>query len=127
MVEDASHWMGHILVCTRSYDIFEFVCTLRSALLTTEEYKHILLLCQERPSESALEFLLQFPGMYFILGDSRKKSDLYKAGVEGADKIVIMNLGNSINSQDPESSEYSDSNTMQVNFYIFIFLTFYNF
>ena len=120
-VEDASHWSNHILVCTKSFDLFEFMATLRSSSLTREEYKHVIFLNRNPPTSEEAQMLLQFPGVYFMVGDPRKKADLVRAGIEGADKIVIMNLGNAIRSGDSgedNCSEYMDSNTMLVFFVI---------
>jgi hypothetical protein len=117
-VRDATKWKGHILVCTNSFDVFEFVATLRSSSVTAEEYKRILFLAPQEPNSEDFAYLLQFPGVYYTVGDARKKVDLLRAGLEGADKVVLMNMTNS-SQVDKETTEYIDSNTIVVSHLIY--------
>ena len=111
IIEDATHWKDHILLCTRALNIVLFLSTLRSISISAEEYKIVLVLIDSLPNEEGAEEILQFPGVYLMLGDSRKKKDLIKAGINGADKIMLLNLGSSVDADD-EEGEYVDSNTM---------------
>jgi hypothetical protein len=116
VLEDATHWKDHILLCTRAFNIVLFLATLRSISISTEEYKTVLILCDTLPNEEEAHELLQFPGIYLIQGDSRSKKDLIRAGIHAVDKIVLLNLGSRVDTDD-EGGEYIDSNTM----YIFTF------
>ena len=118
IVEDATDWKNHILLCTRAFNIVIFLSTLRSISISTEEYKVVLILCESLPTEDEAKELLQFPGIHLIQGDPRSKKDLTRAGIHAVDKIVLLNLGSSVDVDD-EDGEYIDSNTM----YILRFLT----
>ena len=113
VINDASDWTSHILVCTKSFNLFEFMAVLRSASLAPEEYKQVVFLSRSLPSENEVEDLLQFPGVFFMEGDPRKRKNLIRAGIQGCNKVVIMNLGNSIS--DSDDPEYSDTNTIMVS------------
>lgn len=121
-IQDATEWKGHILVCTTSFDVFEFVATLRSGSVTAEEYKRLLFLAPQEPNAEDFAYLLQFPGVYYIVGDARKKADLLRAGLEGADKVVLMNMTNSSQVKE-ETNEYIDSNTVVVSHLIYSMYT----
>lgn len=113
LIEDATHWKDHILLCTRAFNVVFFISTLRSMSISNEEYKTVLILCDTLPQEQEAAELLQFPGIYLIQGDSRSKKDLLRAGINGVDKIVLLNLGSCVDADD-EGGEYVDSNTMYV-------------
>lgn len=93
------------------------MCTLRSAQISTVEYKKVLFLSVEDPTEGNAAQILQFPGIGFLKGDPRKKRDLLRAGINNADKVVLINLRNSMSEvgEDDVSLEYLDSNTIVVS------------
>jgi hypothetical protein len=118
MVSDAIHWKDHILICTESYDLFEFICTLRSSALTSLEFKRVLIINKYKPTEEEFFMLRQFPEVYFIIGNPRNsRTDLIRAGIESADKVVIMKM--SSRSANRTDSEYADCNAIMASHSIY--------
>ena len=92
ILEDAKSLKHHILVCTRAYDLFRFICTLRSSHLSQVEVRDIVILCPTYPTEEEFKRLRMFPKLFFIIGDPQYRMDLERAGIVGADKVVIVNM-----------------------------------
>ncbi len=84
----------HILVCTYGYNIFYFLCTLRSSRLSPAEFKKILFLCPTEPSDEDFLLLRQFPDIFVKIGDPRSKSALLACAIGNANKVVINNMHN---------------------------------
>ncbi|KAI9353256.1 hypothetical protein DFJ73DRAFT_828825 [Zopfochytrium polystomum] len=92
VVKSRANLIGHIVVCTGNYHVFKFVCTLRAAQLTEEDFRPIVFLCVRAPSEEEFHYFSVFPAIYFVVGDPMNKRDLHRAGIEGAHKVIIMNM-----------------------------------
>ncbi|KAJ3312196.1 hypothetical protein HDV04_003329 [Boothiomyces sp. JEL0838] len=56
------------------------------------ELKPILIMCPRPPNQKEFNRLRNFPKVFFIVGTGNRRSDLTKAGVLTADRIVLMNL-----------------------------------
>jgi hypothetical protein len=71
---------------------FWFFC--RASYRVEDEYRHIAFLCPRLPTKEEYEELHSFPDLIFIVGDPRRKTDLLKAGINGASHVIIMDLHN---------------------------------
>ncbi|KAJ3273769.1 hypothetical protein HDV01_003896 [Terramyces sp. JEL0728] len=91
-------------------DVFRFVCTLRSAHLTVNELKPILIMCQRPPNEKEFVRIANFPKVYFMIGAGNRTSDLLRAGVVTSDKVVLMNLSEEKTTE--EDDPFGDSSAM---------------
>ncbi|KAJ3014222.1 potassium channel, sub T, member 2 [Thoreauomyces humboldtii] len=117
---DVSNLTGHILICTGNHDLFRLICTLRLAHLTDHEFKRVVILCPNEPTVQEFSALAQFPLLYFVLGDPRKRSDLHRAGVEGSAKIIILNLYKNVEEEADEKDEsFADSSAIMVSHMIY--------
>ncbi|TPX44523.1 hypothetical protein SeMB42_g01752 [Synchytrium endobioticum] len=114
VLEDASDMVGHFLICTKSFDMFRFVCTLRSAHLEEDETRKILFLCSRLPNKDEFTTLSQFPSIYYMAGDPSKKKCLLQAGLVGADKVIILNYSFGGNEDD-----FSDSKSIMISHLIY--------
>ncbi|ORX92808.1 hypothetical protein K493DRAFT_303094 [Basidiobolus meristosporus CBS 931.73] len=123
---DFENKKGHILICAGNMNIFNLISTLRSAHITSEEYRDIVVLRSKELSADEFNSLRSFPDIHFIQvcpfhrvlcwdksynveqGSSRQHKDLVRAGVVGAEKILILK-------GDPTSNteEYIDSSTIK--------------
>jgi hypothetical protein len=106
-IQDTQDISNFILLCSNSYQVFRFVCTLRSVHLTTSELKPIVIMCPTPPSESEFRKLAMFPLVYFFVGDPSKTSHLLHAGVLRADRIVLTNLADT--KLKKSNKDYSES------------------
>nr|KAJ3416644.1 potassium channel, sub T, member 2 [Polyrhizophydium stewartii] len=112
-IADAGFLQSHILVCTYTYTIFRFVCTLRSANLTAKELKPIVFLCPRLPTDEEFELLARFPQLYFVVGDATVQRDLERGNVHGSGKVVIINMQRSTSSSS-SMDDFSDSSAIMV-------------
>ncbi|TPX56518.1 hypothetical protein PhCBS80983_g04476 [Powellomyces hirtus] len=112
LLPTASTMTDHILICTGNYDLFRLVCTLRLAHLTQAEFKPVLLLCPSPPTHDDFTALAQFPNVFVVLGDPRKKRDLCNAGVVGAKKVVIVNMHKGVETEADQDETFADSSAM---------------
>jgi hypothetical protein len=92
IIENTIGIRGFVLLCTSAYNVVRFVRTLRSSHLIPSELKPVVIMCKNPPIEKELQSLSQYPLVYIIVGDPEKSSDLKKAGLLNADKIVLLNL-----------------------------------
>lgn len=99
---------GHILVCTYTYNIFPFLCTLRSAKLTVKEFRQIVVLCPQLPTHEEFENLRMFPEWYIHIGDPEKRTHLLKAGIKQCDKVVMFNMSQGISGSVPSAQDGFD-------------------
>lgn len=116
-------FINHILVCTGSYNIFNFLCTLRSRNLTQREFRRVLILCIHLPTPEEFKLISIFPEVYIIIGDAQKRAHLEHAGIQQADKIVLMNMSNAAirdhtQDNDPEDG-FEDSTAIMVGHVIY--------
>ncbi|KAL2913073.1 hypothetical protein HK105_207418 [Polyrhizophydium stewartii] len=118
LLNDASQISQHIIVCTLSYSIFRFLCTLRSTSITAFEYKVIVILCPTRPTEREIHTLGLFPDVYVVLGDPLSRVALESANIRDADKVVITKLrrGQAAFANEPDGSQdqFSDGSAILV-------------
>ncbi|KAK9763051.1 hypothetical protein K7432_010629 [Basidiobolus ranarum] len=98
---------GHILICAGDIDLFSLISTLRSAHITSEEYQDIVVLRSKKLSHDEFNSLRAFPDVHFVEGSTRQQKDLLRAGVIGADKVLIVK--GDFASHD---EEYIDSSTI---------------
>ena len=92
IIQDTTEMGHYILVLSNSFDIFRFVVTLRSSNLTASEFKPIVIMSNHQPSPIQYERLRIFPEIYFLKGDSKKRTHLERAGILKADKVVLFDL-----------------------------------
>ncbi|KAJ3330216.1 potassium channel, sub T, member 2 [Blyttiomyces sp. JEL0837] len=105
--------VGHILVCTGSFDVFKYVCTLRAAQLTDDDFRPIVFLCHRLPTSDEFALLRAFPSVYYIVGDPRRKRDLLAAGIIGCHKVVIMNMATG------ENDDFADGPAIMISHLIY--------
>ena len=105
VLENAEPLKDFILVLTRTFDVFRFLVTLRNVNLTASEFKPILFMSGVPPSQEEFDKLSMFPEVFYMIGDVKKMSHLKRAGLEEADKIVVLDLS------DPEVP-ISDQNSI---------------
>ncbi|KAJ3037639.1 potassium channel, sub T, member 2 [Rhizophlyctis rosea] len=91
-ITSAADMVGHLLVATGSYNVFRLLTTLRSAHVDEEDFRPVLFMCNRAPNEEEFAGMAPFPMVYWIMGDPRKKRDLLRAGVEGAEKVVVLDI-----------------------------------
>ncbi|KAH6564138.1 hypothetical protein BASA50_006828 [Batrachochytrium salamandrivorans] len=106
--------ISHILVCTYNFDLFRFVCTLRSANLTARELKPILVLCPSLPTEDEFSVYARFPQMFFVVGDASLQKDLERGNVHGAGKVVIVNMQRAPSDGNVGIDDFMDSSSIMV-------------
>ncbi|ORY33197.1 hypothetical protein BCR33DRAFT_520637 [Rhizoclosmatium globosum] len=91
IVESASDWSGHLLICTGDYDVFKFVCGLRAAHL--EKHHKILFLAARAPTKAEYSTLSVFPDIHYMVGDPSQKKVLLSAGLRGCHRVILMKFG----------------------------------
>ncbi|TPX37664.1 hypothetical protein SmJEL517_g00575 [Synchytrium microbalum] len=111
--EDCFDLENHFLVTTNHFNLFRFVCTLRSAQLEEDETRTIVFLCPRLPTHDEFTTLCQFPNVYFVCGDPSKKKDLLRGGLVGADKVII--LYSIVGTED----DFSDSKPIMISHLIY--------
>ncbi|KND00276.1 uncharacterized protein SPPG_09209 [Spizellomyces punctatus DAOM BR117] len=116
LIEDASTMRKHLLVCSNDYALFRLMCTLRSAHLTEDEFKTVLLLCPHLPSREQFRALSEFPDLHIMIGDPRRKADLQRAGIVGAEKVLIVSMHRKNQDADQSQDEtFADSAAIMVS------------
>ncbi|KAJ3120311.1 hypothetical protein HK100_012850 [Physocladia obscura] len=110
VVQSASDWIGHVLVCTGSFDLFKFVCGMRSSHL--EFHYRILFLANRKPTPTEFETLSMFPEISYIVGDPRSKKVLLNAGLRGCTKVAVVNMGTY------SSGEFAGSEAIMISYLI---------
>ncbi|KAJ3074306.1 potassium channel, sub T, member 2 [Podochytrium sp. JEL0797] len=110
-VESAVDWEGHLLVCTGNFNLFKFLCSLRSSHL--ENHHRILLLAARGPTKEEFDTLSVFPDVYFMVGDPEQQRVLFKAGIRGCLKVVVMNMGSN------GSGEFAGSSAIMISHLIY--------
>ncbi|KAJ3036872.1 hypothetical protein HK097_003685 [Rhizophlyctis rosea] len=113
-VTDASHMKGHLLIATGCYNVFRLLCTLRSVHVSEDDFKPILFMCEREPTEEEFCGMAPFPMVYWILGNPRKKRDLLRAGVEGAEKVVVLDIPSGRDGG-VEQGDFADSGAIMVS------------
>ncbi|ORZ39816.1 hypothetical protein BCR44DRAFT_1425701 [Catenaria anguillulae PL171] len=83
-------FQDHTLVITSRWNLFRFLCTLRSAHIPRADLKPILFLSSSLPSPDEFRALAAFPFVYYLHADPRSPVDLNRAGLSAAERVVIM-------------------------------------
>jgi hypothetical protein len=81
---------GHIIICGISHNFIDFIKPLRAKHLPKSECPAIVILCKEMPDEKLWSTIAFFDQIYLIHGDPMNKSDLKRAGIRYAKKVVIL-------------------------------------
>jgi hypothetical protein len=81
---------GHIIICGVSHNFIDLVKPLRAKHLPKSECPAIVILCKEIPDEKLWSTIAFFDQIYIIQGDPMNKSDLKRAGIRFAKKVVIL-------------------------------------
>lgn len=103
----------HILVLVECYsDLFRFIATIRSANLPAGISKEIVLFNSFLPKEEEWNKLNLFPDIYIVIGDYRIEMDLERAGLNQAEKIIILSRSKSIQQQSDDVDNFCDGGTM---------------
>ncbi|RUS19651.1 hypothetical protein BC937DRAFT_87152 [Endogone sp. FLAS-F59071] len=91
LLKDGTELTGHILVCLCGKTaLFRFLCTLRSAYISGNDFRDIVILSPRLLTEDEFRIVAAFPRVFYVQGECRNKHELLRAGVKGANKIVIM-------------------------------------
>ncbi|KAJ3072540.1 spermatogenesis-associated protein 20 [Podochytrium sp. JEL0797] len=123
IVESASDWEDHLLVCTGDYHVFKFLASLRLVLnlvdshsLTRvlrstrlESHFRVVFLAEREPTAEEYTTLSLFPQINFIIGDPREKLSLLNAGIRGCAKVCVMNMGSA------DSGEFQGSSAAMIS------------
>lgn len=67
-----------------------FATCYRSAYISGNDFRDIVILSPRLLTEDEFRAVAAFPRVFYVQGECRKKRELLRAGVKGADKIVIM-------------------------------------
>jgi len=80
----------HIIILGISQNTIDFIKPLRAKHLPKSSCPTIVILCKELPDEKIWNTISFFDQIYLIQGDPMSKSDLYRAGIKFAKKVVIL-------------------------------------
>ncbi len=81
---------GHIIICGISHNFIDFIKPLRAKHLPKNECLAIVVLCKELPDDKLWNTIAFFDQIYLVQGDPMNKSDLKRAGIRFAKKVVIL-------------------------------------
>ncbi|KAF9160445.1 hypothetical protein DFQ26_005503 [Actinomortierella ambigua] len=131
--KDLTRLKNHVLVCSPpGEDLYRFIATLRLAPIGSEDLKTIVVLTNGpldeggndgddgSPSAAANgsgakihgNAILAFPRVYWIIGNCRQRRDLVRAGLLGANRIVVMSHAKEC---DGSQDEFADSVAIMAN------------
>ncbi|ORZ37521.1 hypothetical protein BCR44DRAFT_1034523 [Catenaria anguillulae PL171] len=94
----------HIVVVTERWQLFRFLCTLRSAHIPVEDLRPILFFSSELPSMDDFQYLAAFPMIRYLRGNPRRRRDLIRANIHMADRILILGPA----TDDPKGEDFAD-------------------
>ncbi|KAI3657390.1 hypothetical protein MP638_001711 [Amoeboaphelidium occidentale] len=80
----------HIILCTSSYDVWTYLCSVRLAFINADDIKPVLILCPNAPTEEQWRPLSVFPKVYYMQGSPLKRNYLIKAGLFNAYCVIVM-------------------------------------
>lgn len=80
----------HIIILGISQNTIDFIKPLRAKHLPKSSCPTIVILCKELPDDKIWNTIAFFDQIYLIQGDPMSKSDLYRAGIRSAKKVVIL-------------------------------------
>lgn len=81
---------GHIIICGICQNLIDFVKPLRGKYLPKSELLTIVILSRETIEDKIWNTVSFFEQIYLIQGDPMKKSDLKRAGIKFAKRVVIL-------------------------------------
>ncbi|KAG0235620.1 potassium channel, sub T, member 1 [Actinomortierella wolfii] len=141
---DLSRLKNHVLVCSPpGEDLYRFIATLRLASIGKEDLKPIVVLTKnpletfmcslgedsqgkddepygtgvyDSDGESHWDAILAFPHVYWVSGNCRHQRDLVRAGLLGADRIVVMSH---TKEDQGDEDEFADSVAIMANHMIY--------
>ncbi len=80
----------HIIILGISQNTIDFIKPLRAKHLPKSSCPTIVILCKELPDDKIWNTIAFFNQIYLIQGDPMSKSDLYRAGIKYAKRVVIL-------------------------------------
>lgn len=89
-LQSAEHLEGHIIVLNSDWNVFSFVCTVRSAQLSAGQVRPVVFFAGELPSQDDFCMLAPFPAVYFMQGNHRVMRDLQRLNLTAAARVVIF-------------------------------------
>ncbi|KAJ3102136.1 hypothetical protein HDU97_000778 [Phlyctochytrium planicorne] len=113
IVKNSTAFTNHFIICTRHFNVFQFLCTLRAAYLSPEDIRPVLFLAENLPTDDEFRILSVFPKVYYMIGDPRTEKDLLRAGLFAAHKVVIFSLASS------NGDQFSDSSAIMTSHLIY--------
>ena len=80
----------HIIICGLCHNLSDFIKPLRSKKLPKNILPTIVILSKELPDDKLWNTIAYFEQIYIVHGDAMKKSDLKRAGIRSAKRVVIL-------------------------------------
>ena len=80
----------HIIICGICHNLIDFIKPLRSKKLKKNILSTIVILSKELPDDKLWNTIAYFEQIYLVQGDAMKKSDLKRAGIRSAKRVVIL-------------------------------------
>ena len=80
----------HIIICGICHNLSDFIKPLRAKKLPKNILPTIVILSKELPDDKLWNTIAYFEQIYIVQGDAMKKSDLKRAGIRSAKKVVIL-------------------------------------
>ena len=84
---------GHIIICGVCQNLIDFIKPLRSKNLPKRIVPTIVILSKELPDDKIWNTISFFEQIYLVQGDPMKRSDLKRAGIKSAKRVVILAPG----------------------------------
>jgi hypothetical protein len=84
--------------------------------LTESEISPILLLCPFEPTEEEYNIVAQFSKVQILVGDPRSHKDIVSAGLKQAERVVLINISNTLSSS---RDDFGDSSTIMISHLIY--------
>ena len=84
---------GHIIICGVCQNLIDFIKPLRAKILPKSQVPTIVILSKELPDDKVWNTISFFEQIYLVQGDSMKRSDLKRAGIKSAKRVVILAPG----------------------------------
>ncbi|XP_062609511.1 potassium channel subfamily T member 2-like isoform X3 [Saccostrea cucullata] len=102
--EDCSHvnyknarddrWQNHLIILSADkicVGVYNFIVPLRSKFLSIKSLSPIVIMLEEEPSSMYIDWLSNFPMVYWMKGNIKSVDDLLRAGINKASHLVIVN------------------------------------
>lgn len=80
----------HIIICGICHNLRDFIKPLRAKKLPKNILPTIVILSKELPDDKLWNTIAYFEQIYLVQGDAMKKSDLKRAGIRNAKRVVIL-------------------------------------